>query len=190
MLAYLFWHVPDAGTDTRDYETALLGFQASLARRPSPGLIACATFRISPVPWLDNRAGYEDWCLLDSSAALDPLNAAAIDAQHADAHAAIAGKMDFGHGGLYAHFHGGALPLAGARVLWLRRPRGIQYQEPLRAMIDKAPGFLSCWRRQMVLGPAEEFAVVGSAQLALSLPAGWQARAVERTQLSPASAQA
>jgi hypothetical protein len=41
--------------------------------------------------WLDNRPGYEDWCLLDGSWALDPLNAFADSA---------AAQMEEGHGGL------------------------------------------------------------------------------------------
>jgi hypothetical protein len=35
----------------------------------------------------------------------------------------------------------------------------------------------------MVLGPADEFVLIGTEHLKLSLPAGWQARMVERTSL-------
>ena len=46
-------------------------------------------------------------------------------------------------------------------LLDVSRPRGIRYQKPLQDMIGRSTGFLSCWRKLMVLGPAHEFAVVG-----------------------------
>jgi hypothetical protein len=66
----------------------------------------------------------------------------------------------------------------------MTRPRGIRYQPVLQGLIDEATGFLSCWRRQMVLGPADEFLVIGTPQLKLSIPEGWRTRTVERTILS------
>jgi hypothetical protein len=185
MLAYLFWHVPSAGTEPRDYESALLAFQADLAGAPPPGFVACATYRISEVPWLDNHRGYEDWYLVASSAALDALNQAAVRPQRWDVHAAIASRMGPGHGGLYHHVFGDGQTLAGARAVWMTRPRGIRYEPVLREVIDGARGFLSCWRRQMVLGPADEFVITGTPELKVSPPKGWQARTVERTVLSP-----
>jgi len=92
--------------------------------------------------------------------------------------------MEVGHGGLYRHVHGEEQPRSGARVLWLTRPRGIEYEPVVRRMLDGATGFLSCWRRQMVLGPATEFCVIGDDSLALPLAPGWQALAVTRTPLS------
>jgi hypothetical protein len=182
MLAYIFWHAPFANTDPRDYEAALLGFQADLAAAPPPGLASCAAYRIAAVPWLDDRPGYEDWYFVNSFAALEALNDAAINARRAPIHAGVASKMEVGHGGLYRHFLGEAQAGSG-RVAWLRRPRGIQYEQPLREIATGATGFASCWRRQMVLGPAEEFAVAGSSELELSAPPGWTMQMVERTAL-------
>jgi hypothetical protein len=133
MLAYLFWHVPSAGVEQRDYESALLAFQADLAGAPPRGFVTCATYRISEVPWLDNRRGYEDWYLVGSSAALDALNEAAIRPQRSDAHAAIASKMGPGHGGLYQHVFGDDQPLAGGRAVWMTRPRGIRHEPAPRS---------------------------------------------------------
>jgi hypothetical protein len=79
-------------------------------------------------------------------------------------HAAIASKMQLGYGGLYRHFYGDEQPLAGTRAVWLTRPRGIRYERPLRDMADGAAGFLSCWRRQMVLGPGDEFVLIGTSR--------------------------
>jgi hypothetical protein len=133
---------------------------------------------------LDNHGGYEDWYLVRSSAALDDLNEAAVSPQRWDVHAAIASKMGPGHGGLYQHLYGHEQPRDGQRAVWITRPRGIRYEPVLRELIDEAAGFLSCWRRRMVLGPADEFLIIGTSQLKLSTPQGWQKRTVERTILS------
>jgi hypothetical protein len=98
----------------------------------------------------------------------------------------VASKTDFGHGGLYYHLHGDEQPIAGTRVLWLKRPRGIRYEKSLQEMISRSTGFLSCWRKLMVLGPAHEFAVVGNSALDVPLPEGWEAVAVKRTLLGRA----
>jgi hypothetical protein len=39
----------------------------------------------------------------------------------------------------------------------------------------------------MVLGPADEFAVVGTSSLNVAIPPGWRGRTVERKILTPAS---
>jgi hypothetical protein len=185
MLAYVFWHVPAAGISPSDYEAASLGFQRDLAKTPPSGFASCATYQISEVPWLDGRRGYEDWYFIHSSAALDALNEAAVAPLRRDVHAAIASKMDFGHGGLYRHVFGEAQSF-GTRVVWLTRPRGIDYEPVLRNMAEGSAGFRSCWRRQMVLGPADEFAVIGTSSLAIAIPPGWRGRTVERRILAAA----
>jgi hypothetical protein len=184
MLAYIFWHVPLPGISPSDYEAALLGFQRDLAKAPPSGFGSCTTSQIFEVPWLNGRSGYEDWYFVDSSAALDALNEAAVAPLRRDVHAAIASKMDFGHGGLYRHVFGEGQPLGG-RAVWLTRPRGIDYEPVLRGIADGSSGFLSCWRRQMVLGPADEFAVIGTSSLTFAIPQGWRGRSVERRMLAP-----
>jgi hypothetical protein len=185
MLAYVFWHLPRPDFSSQDYEAALLDFVTDLASTPPRGFASCATYRISEVPWLDRRRGYEDWYFVQSSADLDALNTAAVSPRRWDVHAAIASKMEIGHGGLYYHLRGDQQPLGGERVAWLTRPRGIRYEEPLQEIIDGSTGFLSSWRRQMVLGPGDEFVVVGTSRLAIFVPTGWQMRTVERTVLGP-----
>lgn len=184
MLAYVFWHVPRADCSSKDYEAALVNFLANLASVPPQGFASCATYRISAVPWLDGRQGYEDWYFVQSSADLDSLNEAAVQPKRWDVHAAIATKMEVGYGGLYQHLHGDEQPLSGERATWLTRPRGIRYQRPLQEISSSSTGFLSCWRRQMVLGPADEFVIIGTPSLALDVPTGWRARTVERTILA------
>ena len=73
------------------------------------------------------------------------------------AHDAAAAQMEEGHGGLYALVWGEpALPKL-STVVWLTRPRGIQWRTTLEAL--QLPG-TTLWRRQMVLGPGKEFAFI------------------------------
>lgn len=183
MLAYLFWHRPYPQVEAASYESALRGFHTALARAPSPGFQGSATYRISAVPWLNDAAGYEDWTLLSDSAAMDPLNEAAVAPAMWDSHAAIAEKTDFGHGGLYGHLSGQADPTPLPRVWWLKRPRGIRYEQPLAATAESLAGPVSVWRKKMVLGPAPEFALLTSVDAEPVLEDGWEAFLVERERL-------
>jgi len=182
MLAYVFWHRPYPQTDQKRYEESVVRFQSELARHPSPGFIAASSFRIEPVPWLSNLAGYEDWCLLEGSWAMDPLNAFAIAKPVQPAHDAAAAQMADGAGGIYAHVAGEPPATAQSTTYWLTRPRGIQWQPPLDAIRAQHPE-ASCWRRQMVLGPATEFAVMVPGDAEIEVPQGWQARRVKRVRL-------
>ena len=67
MLAYLFWHRPRSGADKAVYEKALVEFHERLARCSPSGFVAAGSFAIGAVPWLGERAGYEDWCLIEGS---------------------------------------------------------------------------------------------------------------------------
>ena len=182
MLAYIFWHRPYPQTEQKSYEEAIVRFQRDLAGQPPPGFIAATSFRIEPVPWLDDQPGYEDWCLLEGSWAMDPLNGFAVTGPRQPSHDSVAAQMDQGQGGLYAHAGGEALQGSQSTVYWLTRPRGIVWQaafEPLRTKYPK----INIWRRQMVLGPATEFAVEVPDDTAIEVPPGWQARRVKRVRL-------
>lgn len=183
MLAYIFWHRPSAQTDRGRYEQSILGFQAALAAEKPPGFIAAASFRIGTVPWLGDQPGYEDWCLLEGSWAMDPLNAFAVAGAVKAPHDHVAAQMEQGQGGLYAHAGGETPPPAQSSVYWLTRPRGIDWKaalEPVRARCPAA----NIWRRQMVLGPAAEFAVSVPGDTEIAVPSGWQGRRVRRVRLS------
>src|SRR5215470_12370879 len=78
MIAYLFWHCAYSTTTVEQYEEALMRFQQRLGQAQPPGFGGSASFRVAALPWLGTRPGYEDWCLLDGSWALDPLNAFAV----------------------------------------------------------------------------------------------------------------
>ena len=183
MLAYVFWHRPSARVDRTLYEAALVRFHSDLPRHKSPGFIAAASFRIEPVPWLSNLPGYEDWYLMEASWAMDPFNAFAIAGAMQAPHDGVAAQMEEGHGGLYAHAGGKPSTAAQSTVLWLTRPRGIQWQAALDPVGAKHPQ-ATIWRRQMVLGPAPEFAVEAPGDVDVDQPAGWQALRVNRVKLA------
>jgi hypothetical protein len=179
MLAYIFWHRPSLQIEQsprieqKAYEDAVERFQSDLAGHPPPGLIGAWSHRIDPVPWLGGQPGYEDWCLLEGSWAIDPLNGFAITGPRQPSHDHVAALSGDGAGGLYAHAGGEILEAPQTTVYWLSRPRGIQWQAaiaPVRAKCREAV----IWRRQMVLGPATEFAVEVPGDMAIEVPAGWQ----------------
>lgn len=181
--AYVFWHRPLTSVDQEAYEASLVVFHAELAKRRGNGFAGSATYRLSGVPWLAGTRVYEDWNFIESSAALDGLNETAVAADMWDTHAGISSKTDEGHGGLYYHIVGERNPAALARTAWLTRPRGIRYQAPLAELVRQIPRTMSVWRKQMVLGPAPEFAILGDTFIDLDLPQGWTAHYADRTLL-------
>jgi hypothetical protein len=183
MTAYLFWHRPFADVGQEAYEAALTAFHRELVIRTCEGFQGSATYRISETPWLDGLPGYEDWNFAESSAALDPLNKMAVAPDMWDVHASISSKTDVGHGGMYYHVLGDADPKALTRTAWLKRPRGIRYEAPLKEIADKVTGPVSVWRKQMVLGPGYEFALLSDSSLTLDLSDDWEAHYVDRTLL-------
>jgi hypothetical protein len=74
-----------------------------------------------------------------------------------------------------------ALPKQSTAV-WLTRPRGIQWRTALDPLQAQFPG-TTLWRRQMVLGPGKEFALIVPTGLDVAAPAGWSALAIERVRV-------
>ena len=172
MLAYLFWHVPRDGVDHDRYAALLNAFHAALRAAPPPDYLRSWSVRLDAAPWPGDEAAprFEDWYLVSDWAALGTLNEAAVRAPRVDAHDAVAHLATHGAGGLYALQHGtldGPAPWAG----WVTKPHGAPYAE-FEAELRAAAGDGAVLRRQMVLGPAPEYAVL--AQTPLDLP--WPAR--------------
>jgi hypothetical protein len=183
MLAYVFWHRPYPHVEQKAYEGSLVRFQADLMREPPPGLIGAATFAINAVPWLSGRSGYEDWCLLEGSWAMDPLNGFAVTGPRQPSHDHVAAQADEGWGGLYTHAGGEILQAPTSTTYWLTRPRGIQWQAAIAPVRAKCPQAV-IWRRQMVLSPAPEFGLEVPGDTAIDVPPGWQEVCrVKRTRL-------
>ncbi|HET6312124.1 MAG TPA: hypothetical protein VFH00_14110 [Candidatus Nitrosotalea sp.] len=159
MLAYVYFHRAGPGVETPPYEAALLRFHASLASKPPPGFISSTTYRIG--------SGYADWYLVDSSAALDLLNEAAVDRARSAPHDAVALLSADGAGKLLMLRSGSARPQPGFEIRF-SKPAGTTYRElyeRLKPWTDRAE--VSLWRRMMVLGPAPEFCLVAPSQLDL-----------------------
>jgi len=163
MIAYLFWHWPHHDVEIEDYERSLSRFHETLAEASLEGFHGSATFRTESMPWAGSRSyGYEDWYLLKSSCVLDPLNEVAVSGGRREPHDKAARKAAGGAGGLY-RLESGEPDVA--RLLfatWITKPAGTGYQDFYAGLEPwgNLPG-TSLWRRQMVLGPAPEFRLLG-----------------------------
>jgi hypothetical protein len=170
LLAYVFFHRAASGVDASEYEAGLRRFHASLAGTPPPGFVGSTSYRIGD--------GYGDWYLVDSSAALDPLNEAAVRGARAAPHDSVAHKSADGAGKLLMLVTGDPRTEPGFEIR-LSKPRGMSYGDfykRLAPWTDRAE--LTLWRRMMVLGPPPEFCMVAPSEL--QLPAEMTPETVRR----------
>ena len=103
MLAYVFWHWPRAGVSAGRLRGAAAPLPRGArrdARRRVPRLALAGASPARPGRRTAATA-YEDWYLLEGSAALDPLNAAAVTASRQAPHDAAAAAAEGGTAGLY-----------------------------------------------------------------------------------------
>lgn len=184
MLAYVYWHAAPAGIAVADYEKKLLRFGHALAGAGSPGVLGTASYAIGQTPWL-GEPGYEDWTWLEGSWALDALNERAVSGAMEQPHDAIAQATKHGGYGALYYLVAGEHRISGdSRIFWLSRPRGIKWREVIPGIVDSAGSKVGVWRRQMVLGPSTEFAVIAPPDApALVFPQGWTSLAVDRRKL-------
>jgi len=156
LLAYVFWHARRQDVPAPAYEAAHRIFHDTLWATPVAGLLGLRIHRLVELPWLQaEQGGYEDWHLLENSAALDVLNEAAVTRARQAAHDRIAAMAGSGTAGLYG-LRAGA-PIAPAFAYWISKPAGMKYpafDQSLRPLI--AAG-CCLWGRRMVLGPTPEF---------------------------------
>lgn len=159
MLAYVFSHSPASSVDIQAYEESLRQFHAALAEAAPSGFIASNTFRTGD--------GYSDWYMVDSSAALDVVNAAAVSGARAPVHGAAARMAAGGVGKLLKLHAGEYFAGLGFEVRFAKPPR-MGYVD-LYARLQKWTGApeVSLWRRMMVLGPPPEFAIITPSELEL-----------------------
>jgi hypothetical protein len=155
MLAYVFWHWPGAGVEPARYAEALVAFHRALAADPPRGMRGSRAWLVEPTPWLPVSRAVEDWYLVDDFAALGALNEAAITRARALPHDAVARQAAGGAGGVYRRLVSGGGEVE--RVSWLSKPAGVSYPD----FLSRVPPGAELWQRQMVLGPAPEFALVG-----------------------------
>jgi hypothetical protein len=174
MLAYLFWHWPAAGADPDAYARDLLAFHAAL------GLPSSHSVRLARAPFDGPPAHvFEDWYPVEGWSALGELNDAAVSGARRGPHDRAAAHAAGGAGGVYRRLTGaGAGPRSFAT--WLDKPSGASYETFVPELTAAAPG-AAIWQRQLVLGPAPEFAVLAGA--AVSLP--WPSVATEPKRVQP-----
>jgi hypothetical protein len=164
MLAYVFWHWPQPHIDRAEYVEHLVDFQRTLAANKSAGFRESMVYRIRGANWLktDGEA-YEEWYLLDDSAAMDRLNEAAVSGACEEPHNRVAREAADGTGGLYRLRAG---QLAEARfATWLSKPSGVSYRDFYETITG-----VTLWQRQMTLGPTTEFCIHSSTPLDQSSP--------------------
>lgn len=155
MLAYVFWHVPRPGAVAREYESAHAEFHDVLREAAVPGLRAIRVYRLDSIPWLNAEAGYEDWHLLDNSAALDVLNQSAVSEARQQPHDRIAALAGSGTAGLYGLRRGAVITPAIA--YWLSKPDGVGYAAFEDSLEPLVASGCALWGRRMTLGPTPEF---------------------------------
>ena len=124
-------------------------------------------FRISNADWLNTDGeAYEEWYLLDDTAAMDRLNDAAVSGVCEVPHNRVAREAADGTGGLY-RLRAGSEELAQARyAVWLSKPNGVSYKDFYAGLepITSQPA-VALWGRQMTLGPTTEFCIHSPTQI-------------------------
>jgi hypothetical protein len=155
LLAYVFWHVPRPDVGAREYEAAHREFHEVLWSSQVRGLRGLRVFRLPVIPWLGGRPGYEDWHLLEGSAALDVLNEAAVSQARQLPHDRVAAMAGDGTAGLYS-LRLGALNEP-ARAEWMSKPPGMNYRDFDASLMPTIEAGGCLWARRMTLGPTPEF---------------------------------
>lgn len=167
MLAYVFWHWPQPQIETGTYVDHLAEFHRTLAANKPDGFRESVVFRISNANWLNTDGeAYEEWYLLDDSAAMDRLNEAAVTGVCEVPHNRVAREAADGTGGLY-RLRAGSEDLAQGRfAVWLSKPSGVSYKDFYAGLepITSQPG-VALWGRQMTLGPTTEFCIHSSTKI-------------------------
>jgi hypothetical protein len=156
VLAYVFWHAPAPGTTRPDYETGLAAFHAALAADSPPGFSGSAAARLDAAPWPGGLVRYEDWYLVEDWAALGALNEAAVAGARRAPHDVAAAMAGEGSAGVYAPVRAAPVPPREPHAAWLAKPAGMRHADLLAAL-----GGGPVWQRQMTLGPAPEFCLLG-----------------------------
>ena len=129
-----------------------------------PGYRQVAVFRHGPAPWLPAPGPYYvDWYVIDDSAALDPLNDAAVSAACLDAHDCAAQRAGGGTAGLYGLRRGVVAARDVRAATWFSKPAGMSYttlDDAVAEQVGHVPA--AFWSRRMTLGPAPELCLLGA----------------------------
>src|SRR5262245_59317215 len=173
MLAYVFWHWPRPQIERGQYLDHLPAFHQTLAANKPLGFQRSVVFRIQGANWLNTDGeAFEEWYLLDDSAAMDRLNDAAVSGVCEEPHNRVAREAADGIGGLYRLRAGNGQLSESKHALWLSKPAGVSYKDFYTALqlLTSQPG-VALWGRQMTLGPTTEFCIQSSNLI--ELPPGY-----------------
>jgi hypothetical protein len=158
MLAYVFWHWPQPGVDIETYVEHLVGFHRTLGANKPVGFQGSRVFRFSGASWLQTKGeAFEDWYLVDDSAALDRINEAAVTGPCEAPHNLVAREAAGGTAGLYRLRRGEIFDDVHYAV-WLSKPDRMSYAD-FYATLDPIVAGAALWGRQMTLGPTTEFVI-------------------------------
>src|SRR5580765_6650284 len=159
MLTYTFWHSRDPRAEDREYVARLTDFHRVFTKTRPAGYLETVVSRIRGAPWIaDGGEAFEEWYILDGSAALDVINHAAVSGACLAPHNEVARIAAAGTAGLYLRRLGDSPESEMRFAQWFAKPAGLKYAElyaqmgPLLAKHGAA-----LWGRQMVLGPTPEF---------------------------------
>jgi hypothetical protein len=171
MLAYVFWHWPQPVVDMGSYVDHLVSFHRTLNANKPVGFHGSRVFHMHGVSWLDTTGdAFEDWYLLDDSAALDRINEAAVSGVCEAPHNLVAREASGGTAGLY-RLKFGSVFCEPRFALWLSKPAGLAYADFYATLGPLITGAL--WQRQMTLGPTTEFLIHSATPI--ELPENWTA---------------
>ena len=176
MLAYVFWHWPQSSVASETYLSHLESFHRTLAASKPRGFQQSVVFGIEDAGWLETRGpAYEEWYLLEDSAAMDPLNEAAVSGAREAPHNLVAREAAGGTGGLYRLRSGQEVLRKAKFAIWLAKPDGVSYHDFYDALAPlTANANVALWGRQMTLGPTTEFCL--HSQTPVQLPPGYTGR--------------
>jgi len=159
VIAYQFFHQIEDGADDVEYEAGLRHFHVAMREAGIPGFVGSRTYRTGDT--------YFDWYVVETSAALDYLNDAAVTGSRSPLHDSVAVHA--------VSFTGKLLKLAAGRYdpefgveIRFSKPRGMLYPDLYRQLEPwTARPDTSLWRRMMVLGPAPEFSLLARTEVVL-----------------------
>ena len=169
MLAYVFWHWPKPGVDLAAYAANLRTFHKTLGDNKPPGFQHSTVFSIEGANWLDTKGPvFEDWYLIDNSAAMDRINEAAVTGACELPHNVVAVDAAGGTAGLY-RLRQGSADLSGKRLaVWFSKPDGVSYKEFFSGLSNHDLPGVAVWQRQMTLGPTTEFCLLSEDEDAIA----------------------
>jgi hypothetical protein len=140
-LAYVFWHWP---AQREGYEERIQAFHAALESKDT------ATFKLERAPFDDAEPPFEDWYPVPDWTAVGELNARAVGGPRKAPHDAVAQMSRKGTGAIYKQIWG-ELPL-----------REVEFAAWTPHRPEPRHWHATIWQRQLVLGPAPEYAVLAA----------------------------